>query len=271
MQSGDLDKQMRARSGPIKEFLKHYGERDDGEAQQIRDWADQTDLALRERQLRTRMKMGLQPDDDVERKAFAAVKQEEFGDLAEARDRWQALLPLQDETDAEIRPWGLLAKKRLADLDAVNDLLKNLHERVEQARRGEKEFEPINHRELRAAKALRFELFNDFVRAKDGWSRLKTAEAEAGMRSMFLLAASKIMELTPKVDSDVHPKGLNLVRLKLKEATDLKIKDPPKSVVICRDVVFLYDGDSEMEDEIAQAKSLLADLNIPEAPKNRID
>jgi len=267
MQSGDPDKQMRARDGPIKGFLRHYPERDDGEARQIHEWADQTDLALRERQLRTRMKMGFQPDDKVESEAFAAVKQEETGDLSDARDRWKALLPLQGATDTETRPWGLVAKKRLADLDAVDNLVENLKTRVEQARRGEKEFEPVNHRELRAARALRFELFGDFVKAKEGWSRLKTTESEAGERSWFLLAASKVMELTPKVDADTHPKGMTLVRLKLKEASELKRKNPEKTGIICRDVIFLYDGDSEMEDEVAQAKTLLNGLNTPEIEK----
>ncbi len=262
---------MSARKGPSKDFLKHYRDQDDGEARQIRDWADQTDLALRERQLRTRMKMGFQPDDEMERKAFAAVKQEETGDLAEARDRWQALLPLQSESDPEARPWGLVAKKRLGDLDNVESLLENLKAKVELARQGEKELEPVHHREMRSARALRYELFGDFVKAKENWSRLKTAEAEAGDRSWFLLAASRVMELTPKVDSDDHPKGLNLVRLKLKEASESKDKDSAKSAVICRDVVFLYDGESEMEDEIAKAKSLLAELNVGKAPKNQVE
>jgi serine/threonine-protein kinase len=270
IRSGDPDKQIRARNGPIKDYLKRYREVDDNESRQMQAWADDFDLALRERQLRTRMKMGFQPDDDEERKAFAAVKREESGDLAEARDRWQDLLPLQESTDAETRPWGLVAKKRLDDLDGVNHRLEDLKARVELARQGEKNFEPINHKENRAARALRFELFGDFAKAKETWSRLKTAEAEAGERSWFLLAASRVMELTPKVDADVLPKGLNLVRLKLKEVNGLKEKDPAKSALICRDIVFLYDEDSELEDEVAQAKTLLSGLKIDEAPKGRI-
>jgi len=268
MQTGDPDKQARARNGPIKNFLNHYRDREDSEARQILAWADQADLGLRERQLKTRMKMGFQPDDDVEAKAFAAVRREEAGELADARERWQALLPLQDATDAETRPWGLVAQKRLADLDAVNHLLEDLKTRVEQARKGEKEFEPVNQREVRGGKALRFEMFGDFVKAKEGWSRLKTAEAEAGERSWFLLASSKVMELTPKVDADAQPKGLNLIRQRLKEASELKDKEPTKSAIICRDVVFLYESDSETEDEVVQAKTLLAGLKTGEGSQN---
>ena len=40
-----------------------------------------------------------------------------------------------------------------------------------------------------------------------------------------------------------------------------KEKDPAKSAIICRDVIFLYEGDSEMDDEVAQAKMLLSAFN----------
>jgi hypothetical protein len=152
----------------------------------------------------------------------------------------------------------------LADLASVKQRLEDLKNRVEEARKGEKEFSPTNDRDLRAGKALRYELFGDYVKAKEGWNRLKTAEAEAGERTWFLLAASKVLELTPKVDEDAHPKGMNLIRQRLKEAGALKEKEPAKSAVICRDVIFLYEGDSETGDEVAQAKMLLASLNAGE-------
>jgi serine/threonine-protein kinase len=260
MQSADPEKQDRARNGPIKNYLRHYRERDDSETQQMVAWADEYDQALREKQLRKRMQMGFQPDDEMESKAFAAVRQEEAGELAGARERWKVLEPLQDATDAETRPWGLVAKKRLADLASVDERLKDLQGRVEQARKGEQEFSPTNDRDLRAGKALRYELFGDYVKAKEGWNRLKSAQAEAGERTWFLLAASKVLELTPKVDEDALPKGVNLVRQRLKEANALKDKDAAKSAVICRDIVFLCGDDSEMADEVARAKMLLSTL-----------
>jgi len=266
MQTGDSDKQTRARNGPIKDFLRHYPDRQDAEAAQMVAWADQTDLALRERQLRTRMKMGFEADDEAEKKAFAAVRREEAGDLAAARERWQALLPLKDEGDAESRPWGLVAEKRLADLNAVNQRIEDLQKRVEQARHGEKEFEPINHREMRAGRALRLELFGDLAKAKEEWGGLKSAEAEAGERGWFLLAASKIAELTPKVEADTLPKGITLVRQKLKEAAGLKDKQPAQAAVICRDVVFLYEKDSEVADEVSQAEAMLSGFSSGEKP-----
>jgi hypothetical protein len=268
MHSGDWDKQTQARSGPIKEFLRHYADRQDAEAAQMVAWADQTDLALRERQLRTRMKKGFQPDDEAETKAFAAVRREEAGDLASARERWQALLPLKDTDDADSRPWGLVAEKRLVDLDTVKQRLEDLQTRVEQARRGEKEFEPINHREARAGRALRFQLFGDFVKAKEEWSTLKSAEADAAERIWFLLSASQAAELAPKVDADIHPKGITLVRQKLKEAAGLKDKQPAQAAVIYRDVIFLYEKDSEMADEVTQAAAMLDGLLSGEKPKN---
>lgn len=268
MQSGDWEKQMQARNGAIKSFLKHYSQRDDSEARQMVAWADQMDLTLRERQLRKRMQMGFQPDDEVESKAFAAVRKEEAGELNAARSRWQELAPLKEATDSETRPWGLVAEKRLGDLDAVEQHLQDIQTRVEQARQGEKEFEPVNHREMQAAKALRFELFGDFVKAKEGWSRLKSAEAEAGERWWFLTAASKVAELTPKVESDTHAKGVNLIRIKLRDATELKKKEPGRAGAIYRDIVFLYEGDSDMEDEVKEARTQLASMQTCQENKN---
>jgi hypothetical protein len=214
------------------------------------------------------MKRGLQPDDEAERKAFAAVRREEAGDLAEARERWQALVSLKESTDADARPWGLVGAKRLADLDAMDRQVQDFQSLVAKGRAGEKEFEPANHRQARAARALRFELFGDLVKAKEEWSTLKSVEGEADERWLFLFAASRVAELTPKVEAETLPKGVSLVRQKLKEATALKAKEPDKAALICRDVVFLYDKDSEMEDEVRQAKTLLAGLAAPEAATN---
>src|SRR5207244_2021010 len=173
-----------------------------------------------------------------------------------------------DSDDADARPWGLVAEKRLLDLDGVAQRLQDLQTRVQQARRGEKEFEPIDQREARAGRALRFELFGYFVKAKEEWSRLKSAEVEAGERGWFLLAAFKVAETTPKVDADILPKGRALVRQKLKEAAQLKDKQPDQAAIICRDILFLYDKDSEMADETAQANALLPELLSGEKPKS---
>jgi serine/threonine-protein kinase len=267
MQTGDWDKQRLARNGPIQDYLKHYADRPDEETRQMTAWADQTDLALRERQLRTRMKRGLQPDDEAERKAFAAVRREEAGDLVTARERWQSLVSLKESTDTEVRPWGLLAEKRLADLDEVDRQLEDFQSQVVKWRAGEREFEPANHRQARAAQALRFELFGDLVKAKEEWSILKSAEGEPEERWIFLVAASKVAELTPKIEADTFPKGVTLIRQRLKEAAALKAKEPDKAALICRDVVFLYEKDSEMADEVKQAETLLAGLAVPDEPK----
>ena len=267
MQTDDWDKQKRAREGPIQAYLKHYADRSDDERQQMVAWADEMDLALRERQLRTRMKRSFQPDDETERTAFAAVRREEAGDLAAARERWQALAPLKESTDADARPWGLVAEKRLADLDAVDQRVQDFQSQVIKSRTGEKEFEPVNHRQARAGRALRFQLFGDLVRAKEEWSTVKSVEGEPDERWLFLLAASKVAELTPKIEADTDPKGVNLVRQKLKEAATLQPKEPDKAALICRDVVFLYEKDSEMADEVSQAKKLLDGLAMP-GPKN---
>ena len=126
---------------------------------------------------------------------------------------------------------------------------------------------PAGRRAARAGRALRFELFGDLVKAKEEWSTLKSAEGEPDERWLFLLAASKVTELTPKIEADTDPKGVTLVRQKLKEAVTLQAKEPDKTALICRDVLFLYEKDTEMADEVSQAKKLLDGLAMP-GPKN---
>ena len=230
-------------------------------------WADQVDLTLRERQLRKRMSLGLLPDDEAEKKAVSAVRHEETGDVGGARDRWQALLLFKELKDPENRPWGLLAEKRLADLDAMELQLRELQHRVELARNQQKEFEPADEREAQAARALRFELFGDFARAKEIWSSLPGSRSESGPRVWILMAAAKIRELTPKAEAEENLKGVSLVRQRLKEAATLKTKEPAKASLIYRDIVFLYEKNSELADEVGEAVSMLASLTMPEEPK----
>jgi eukaryotic-like serine/threonine-protein kinase len=267
IKTGDWDKQMRARDGPIKDFLRHYADRQDEEAKQMLAWADQVDLTLRERQLRKRMSLGLSPDDEAEKKAVSAVRHEEAGDVAGARERWQALLLFKELKDPENRPWGLLAEKRLADLNSMEQQLRELQQRVELARNQQKEFEPADEREAQAARALRFEVFGDFARAKEIWGSLPGRQSESGPRAWILMAAAKIRELTPKADAEENLKGVSLVRQRLKEAAALKTKEPAKASLIYRDIVFLYEKNSELADEVGEAVSMLASLTMPEEPK----
>ena len=57
------------------------------------------------------------PENDVERLASQAVRYEDFGDLAAARDRWQALAEKYAGTPNQYT-WVLLARKKAKNLAA---------------------------------------------------------------------------------------------------------------------------------------------------------
>jgi serine/threonine-protein kinase len=258
MESNDLDK---AREGPIKDFFRHYSGRGDEEAQQMFAWADQVDLAQRERQLQTRLRFNLSAEGEEEKRAFAAVSNEDAGDLAAARERWERLLPLKEESDRDQRAWGLLAEKKIRELDQVDDRAKQLQGKIDEARASGQEFEPENQKEGQAVLALRFETFGDISKALDLWKRLRdVSKPDSDQRRWFLLAVKKVNVLTPKATLEENLTGLKLVRKRLGEAVGLQKEKPMEAAAICRDIVFLYGKNPELDDLVQQAQKMLERL-----------
>src|SRR5262249_39213344 len=108
-------------SGPIKRYLRHYGDREDDKTRRVREWADQAELPARGRKLRSLLdsKTGKQlfkidPETEEERRALTAASLQEEGDLDRARAAWADLSKYQADKDAEKRSWGLLAAQKNA-------------------------------------------------------------------------------------------------------------------------------------------------------------
>lgn len=257
MAKSDFDDRLKAREGPIKDYFHHYPNRNDMQATQMQEWADDVDRVWRERSLLKRMKMQMTAENDAEAKAHAAVRFEEAGDLTSARKDWQELEKYKSEKNPELRPWGLLAVQRIIKLNEVDDLDRQLNQVVEPARVRGEEVKIDREPEKRAALALHFELFGDYATALNRWRNIKeSTQTNSDQRPWFLLAARKTKEMQEK---DKKP-AKELIQQQLESASMLGPEKTREAVLICRDVITLYGKDSDLTNQVAQAKTLLKQL-----------
>jgi eukaryotic-like serine/threonine-protein kinase len=104
---------------PIDEFLERYPDHE--KARLVRSWATRIEAQEQEDSLRRRMhlrhNLGLEfePRSDAEGLAYQAVRYQDFGDLATARERWQELKK-KTEKDASEKAWRLVAERKLEEL-----------------------------------------------------------------------------------------------------------------------------------------------------------
>jgi hypothetical protein len=211
------------------------------------------------------MRLKITPKGEAETTAQNAVYSEEAGDLASAAVRWESLLKHKNETDEELRPWGLLAEKRLKELQEVDQREQQLREQAAQARHQAEELAAGDANESISVFATRAEMFGDYTLALERWKILRSSSgSETNARVLRMLAARKVPELDQKV-----PRGADLAerrRAQIKEQLDtaasLKREKPAEAQAICRDIMFLYGraGDPEMRPLVDRAQTLLAEL-----------
>src|SRR5262249_39348992 len=135
--------------------------------------------------------------------------------------------------------------------------------RVGQIRSQNQEIEPENNRERLATRAAHAEAFGDFGLSLDVWRRLKESSAtEPEQRPWLLLAARKVQELTAKAPRGAEEKKarLELIKARLAEAEKLQAKKPADAQVLCQDIIRLYDKDSDLDEWVARARTLLEQL-----------
>jgi serine/threonine-protein kinase len=104
---------------PIKEFLDRYP--DDPRAATVRGWDGKIEARKLENALVGRMHVlrslgrTFEPNSVAEGLAYYALRYQDFGDLAMARDRWQELKQ-KTAKDSEQRGWLTLAERKTEDL-----------------------------------------------------------------------------------------------------------------------------------------------------------
>jgi predicted Ser/Thr protein kinase len=255
-----------ARNGPIKDYLEYYGDRTDGQAKQLRAWADRYDVAQREQQLETRSRWKIPPEGDAETQARQALHCEEGGDWSGVTEHWDQVVKLKANTDPDLRVWGLLAEIRLQDLATAAAFERELLNQVPTYSLNLDVFKAIRSQHAndaaaappgvdlgaplqQAHKAVRYELFGDPAAARASWRELKErCEKDPEQRIWFLLAAKRLHDLSVRVPATTKEEEAKarLQRIKdaLDEARKLAADKQPQDYLlarrICGDILDLY-------------------------------
>jgi serine/threonine-protein kinase len=160
-----------ARKGPIADYLKYYRQREDQQAGEMHLFADWVDLYNCERRILLWKKRAMNVSNETEGTARTALNQEEAGDIEGAQNSWESLWKEnKDRKDPEMHSYGLLAAKRLGDLQLVSSRLKQW-----QALAGSPGSAKTNDKDDRAAvRAVRYDRFGDVWKARDLWQKLQT-------------------------------------------------------------------------------------------------
>jgi serine/threonine-protein kinase len=198
MESTDSEERGKARDGPVAQYLRYYPDRTDEQALQVRQWADAVDLARKEHALYARRNV-MAADGEAERTARSALVAEENGDFVRTRENWESLVRYKQEADVKEHAWGLLAEKRLHDLETAEHFEREIPERIKEARSHGDVFAPKPEPERLAAEGFRFADLEDAPAALSRWQDLKARyEKDREQHAWFLLAAKKVQQLKKK-------------------------------------------------------------------------
>ncbi len=262
MQKGDKD---RARE-PITKYLKFHGRKMAGTDQlkQVQAWADQIDTEQREATLLNRLKINVTPDTSSESAARQAITQEEAGDFNDARTTWQGLLKYETEpSDQGDRVIALVAKKRLRDLQAAEDRLLKLQQKVDLIRAGQ-DLKPDSDSEEVAVEAMRYEKLGDAARSARRWQALKLKnEKEGGDRTWLLIAAREAKEQKAKAPkaADEQAERDKLLQGRLDKAQQQAADgDRQEALRVLYEVRQLYGKDADVKDKVEKAREMIAKL-----------
>lgn len=190
MMEKDPKKWEEARDGPIKEYLEHYGDRDDDQALAMQRWDTVAWEAESVRRAREDAFTG-----DTDEIAFRkALDEEDKGQITDARSKWGKLAKLKDEKDRNKRSFGWVAQERLKRLEELDALEKKL---------GDQKYKPADGRETNARAAI-LQQKTDPENARKKWEQLLPRDAEKDdlkKRPWFLLAKKHLSALPAEKSS----------------------------------------------------------------------
>jgi serine/threonine-protein kinase len=243
------------RDGPITEYLRRYGQLDNSQTTQVREWSKLANTALKERQLANRIKMNLSPQDDAERAAQSAVRHEGNGDLAAAKKSWEAVLKHKDDYEIDGPTWALLAEKHLQDLNAVEERLEQWRQTMLRARRDCRPCHAEDEREQAAERAIHFELFGDEQGAREAWAAfpLPGDEQTAEQRLAKLLHAWALFRVR-NLSKMSKEQRLEYVQKQLSMAEGL---EPLQARAVYYDILTLYGDLPDFVEVVQQARMRL--------------
>jgi serine/threonine-protein kinase len=205
MASDNLEVMVEARKagGPIYDYLRYYGDRDDEQAAKIRHWADAVDVEECERLLLRRLRGDINTNVDPEELICReAIEAEDDGKLQEARNSWLQLAKYKDAPQqpdpSEKRSYGLFAYSRLQMLDEVEKREKKLKELASSKDAGSLH-EPAGDYEKLAARAFLLEVAKS-PQAGEIWDLLRKKldhERDAPATRVWWLMAKKHIRALP--------------------------------------------------------------------------
>ncbi len=261
MESNDPDAREQARNGPIKEYLRHYGGRQDEQARQVRLWADEFDAGEKEQRLdrlvrssQNKTVIGVIPNSELEEEALRAALAEADGDLDKAHKGWREIRKKHAEDGP--RAWLVLAKQRDDDLARAADLLTAVEKKLAQARQNRVAPNLTSEAEKRAAEAMRYERFGDPFKARVLWGVLRLAKDVE--RPWLLLAAGRFRALKPP-ESEQEEKKARLAKVEehLARAREVRKTDSRLLEDVCKEVIDLYEKDADLARHVEEARRLL--------------
>jgi serine/threonine-protein kinase len=263
MDSSNFEDHEKALDGPIKEYLRRYGNRGDQQAKTVQGWAEETENTQKEQLLqnylqkeRSASAFKLKPNDKREELAFAAVSAEDEGNRETARGKWE-------EIKQEGSPiWGRVADKHLRELqsfDQIDAECKKLYDRIHDFGSEEKFPEPQQQIFL----AWRAEQFGDHRLARSMFQKFKDAEGKKPdtPRPLYLYAAWKNKELADNQQSKENVE--KMVKERLAEARPALAggkKRKSEVRMLCLDILALYEKNEDMKEHGDEARKLLAEI-----------
>jgi len=254
--AGKLDE---AYEGPISDYLRRYGKEDTPHSKQMRDWAEQHQIArlhgFIERHIRhQREGKGLAVDgNERQKQAYAAGLAEYDGDLSTARSLWSDLREGNDEVAAT-------ARYHLRLLDEVQREEARMLERqlATRDKRGEIELDALTRE---AFTAWRQERLGDRVGAARRWEKLRDdARPQEKARLWALLAAGHLRALREKLklqpqDEKSRVEAIAAVVAQTQEALERSDTSLLSLRVFFHEVVLLYEGEPAFAQAVQQARA----------------
>jgi hypothetical protein len=269
--SDDLQVKVAAFNGPIHEYLKRYGGRDDEMTRQVLLWKEEVGVLIAEDDLEKTVAAARKIDEskmdalsDAARVALKAAKAEDEGDLSGAEKIWTQL-----SRDFPDDPgfWDKLAKRRINEqLRAVRAQLAQLREIFTLMEDLPDQKPKIPEAEKAPFTAVRFEEVGDLFEAYKRWDALKEEmRQQPQKRTEFLLAASKVRELKarlPRVVDETKWRA-EVMRTYLDEAEKLRASSKLlRAQVRCRHIMDLYADTSEKDLAAVREEAVRLDEQI---------
>jgi serine/threonine-protein kinase len=255
----------RAREGPIRDYLRRFGDQNDEKTKQVRAWAEEYDVADYEtkmdRYVRRQIKgvgLAVEARDDAEKMAFEAAWAEHNGDRDRATKLWQQIL--KDEGPAGL---GLVARKHLNLLGRIDIEESRLLGLWKDIRAQKTEPSGLNELEKHAFLALRYEQVGDVPAARAQWELLREAAAkDPTQRFWVLFAVVKKRQLKdkptriPDKKEERHDAVQGLLDAISKAKTSLLDRRAR-----LQDLVTLYTPEPDLADVVKQAKKMIDEID----------